>query len=326
MKLALRTFALGWSLALGVAHADESLSARQWLERMAQAAHQLNFDGTLVYSHGGNLQTMRVVHGKGEDGERERILSLSGPSREVLRDNDKVTCILPDKNEIVVEHTGPARIVPLNMPSRFESLEQHYELRLAGPGRVAGFGAQKITITPRDRYRYGHVFWLHNDNGLLLRSEMIGENNVAVEELMFTALQFYEALPARLLEAETTGTDMIWQRQGHAQVQAAEDKGGRWVVRDLPPGFVLDNRRTHLMPGNQAQVEHMVFTDGLASVSVFVGQGQGGDADFLGNSRMGAVHAYARMVNGHHVTVVGEVPAITVRMMADSVMPRGEQP
>lgn len=330
MNLNLRTLAAGCGLAFALlpwsVHAEEILSARQWLERMTQAAHQLNFEGTLVYSHAGNLQTLRVVHGKGDGGERERLLSLSGPSREVLRDNNKVTCILPDDNEIVTEHIGPTRIVPLNLPDQLDSLGQQYDIRLAGDGRVAGYGTKKITISPRDRYRYGHILWLHKDNGLLLRSELIGDNNRTIEELIFTALQFYDELPSKLLETESTGAESVWQRQGHEQSQEAVDQNGRWMVADLPPGFVLDSRRNHLMPGNRARVEHMVFSDGLASVSVFIEQGQSNSADFLGNSHMGAVNAYSRMVDGHHVTVVGEVPSITVHQIADSLRQRIEQP
>lgn len=318
-SLALTTALLPWA-----ALADDSRSARQWLEQMTQAAHQMNFEGVLVYSHAGHMQTMRVVHGRGEEGERERLLSLSGPSREVLRDNDKVTCILPDNNEIVIERTGPGRVIPLNLPSRLESLEQYYDIRLAGTDRIAGYPTQKITVTPRDHYRYGHVFWLHSDNGLLLRSELIGENNITIEEMMFTALQFHDKLPPKLLEPETTGRDMVWQRQGQDQLPGNTDE--QWAVSALPPGFVLDSRRNHLMPGNRARVEHLVFTDGLASVSVFIEQEQAATAGFVGNSHMGAVNAHARLVDGHHVTVVGEVPAAAVRRIADSIMPRGNQP
>lgn len=328
MNSGLRALTLGWvATALFVAlpaTAEEARSARQWLEQMVQAAHQLNFEGVLVYSHAGHMQTLRIVHGRGAEGERERLLSLSGPQREVLRDNDKVTCILPDDNEIVIERTGPGRVIPLNLPKRIESLEQYYEIRLTETDRIAGYPAQKITITPRDHYRYGHVFWLHSNNGLLLRSELLSENKDIIESMMFTALQFHDTLPANLLEPETSGRDMVWQRQGQEDNTASAVP--QWIVASPPPGFMLDNRRNHLMPGNRTHVEHLVFTDGLASVSVFVEQEQAAAAGFIGNSHMGAVNAHARLVDGHHVTVVGEVPAAAVRRIADSVAQAGKQP
>ncbi|NNG11861.1 MAG: hypothetical protein HKM88_01280, partial [Halobacteria archaeon] len=45
-------------------------------------------------------------------------------------------------------------------------------------------------------------------------------------------------------------------------------------------------------------------------------------AAFTGLSGMGAMNAFGAIVDGHQVTVVGEVPALTVEMMARSVAAR----
>ncbi len=302
------------------AAADGPTTPRQWLERMSGAAHGLNYEGTFVYLHDGQMQTMRIVHAAGKDGEKERLQSLTGPSREVIRDKDKVTCILPDDNEIVVEHTGPARLVPPDLANRLESLEKYYSFTDNGDERIAGVAAHRIRITPRDGYRYGHVFWLARDNGLLLRSVQLNEESRVVEQLMFTSVNFYDVLPQKLLESVNQGRDTLWQRQGQDQALAAD--GGDWVVGGLPPGFTLNSDRRHLMPGGQSPVEHLVFSDGLASVSVFVETEMAEGTSIVGPSRTGAVNAYGKVQDGHHITVVGEVPAVTVRQIAESVTPR----
>lgn len=308
-----------WLLALtllpAVAVAGND-TAQQWLERMSSAAHSLNYEGTFVYRYDGHMQTMRIVHGNDEHGERERLISLSGPPREVVRDNDRVTCILPDDNEVVVDSTGPARLLPFQLPTRLEAVARYYDFIEAGMDRVAGYPVRKMVITPRDRYRYGHHLWLHADQGLLLRSELVNEEGKVVEQLMFTSLTFFEQPPQQLLVM-----DMKGQAATPAQRNGAGDTAirPRWQVTQLPPGFVLDGLRRHTMEDGAGTVEHLIYTDGLSSVSVFVEKESGAHSAFLGTSRKGAVNAYGRTVNGHHITVVGEVPPLTVQQMAESM-------
>lgn len=294
-----------------------SLTPRQWLERMSQAAHELNYDGVFVYSHDGHMQSMRIIHSSSNGKERERLLSLSGPPREVIRDNEKVTCILPDDADVVVERSGPARLLPADLAERLETLEQYYSFRDGGDERIAGHPARKIVIAPRDHYRYGHALWLHHDTGLLLRSELYNEEGRIVEQLMFTSLQFHDSLAAALLEPETEGRDVVWQRD--VERTAADGLPERWTVGELPPGFLLENHRHHFMAGATAPVEHLLFSDGFASVSVFIEAEEEGRDSFLGGSRLGAVNAYSRSHESHYITVVGEVPPVTARRIAESV-------
>lgn len=310
-------FLLTVFLAPDVLAGDAALTPRQWLERMSQAAHQLDYDGTFVYSHDGHMQTMRIVHSSRDGSERERLLSLSGPSREVIRDNDKVTCILPDDNEVVEESTGPARRLPLDLPARLETLERYYSFSDGGAERIAGHDTRKILINPLDGFRYGHALWLHQERGLLLRSELYDETGKVVEQLMFTALVFHDTLPPLLLEPETRGRDVVWQRG--AEHQDWHDSSEIWTVGELPPGFVLENHRHHFMAGTGAQVQHLLFSDGLASVSVFIEPAAEGSADFIGSLRLGAVNTFTRSHQGYHITVMGEVPPVTARRIAESV-------
>lgn len=294
-----------------------TLTPRQWLERMSQAAHELNYDGVFVYSHDGHMQTMRIIHSSSDGDERERLVSLSGPSREVIRDNDRVTCILPDDDEVMVERTGPARFLPANLAQRLETLGQYYSFEDGGAERIAGHVTRKIVITPRDHYRYGHALWLHDDKGLLLRSELYNEEGAVVERLVFTTLQFHDSVAASLLEPETQGRDVVWERDvEHSTVTGQPE---RWLVGDLPPGFILENHRHHFMTGTTTPVEHLLFSDGLASVSVFIAPEQEGGDGFDGGLRLGAVNAYSRSHQAHFITVVGEVPPTTARRIAESV-------
>lgn len=289
----------------------------EWLERMNQALHNLNYDGVFIYSHLGNMQSMRIIHGVDEKGERERLISLSGPSREVIRDNDKVTCIRSDDRSVMVEKAASDHLIPFSIPEITQQIQTHYQLAFTGEDRIAGYKAKKISITPRDDFRYGHQLWLAEDNGALLRAEVINEEGEEVEQLMFTSITFFDTLPEELLKPEMEGEGFSWRHAGDDKTDEMVVKF-RWSVSDMPGGFELKASRRYVMSTGDSMVEQQVFSDGLSSLSIFV-EPRNESRSFLGSSRKGAVSAYARELDTRRVTVVGEVPAITVKQVAESL-------
>lgn len=304
--------------------ADEGVAT--WLERMVQAAHQLNYTGTFVYQQGGSLQTMRITHAIDDDGEHERLVSLSGPHREVIRDHDKVTCILPEDSSMVVEQAGTPRSFPLIEPSLIEPLRQHYDFKLRGSDRIAGLDARHIAIIPRDQYRYGQNIWLAEDTGLLLRAEVLDEQGGIVEQVMFTSLEIRDHIPAEMLAPRTENPGRIVESDEKSEILDTADEHMRWQVTMLPPGFRQGMERLHYLPNKSEPVEHHLYSDGLASVSVFIEKSDDAANNFTGSSRMGGVNAYGRRLNGHLVTVVGEVPPLTVKQIAESIEALTEKP
>ena len=308
-----------WLLLPLLASADDGgkQNPQYWLQRMVRATHNLNYQGTFIYEHDSHLQTMRIVHSAGNGGERERLVTLSGPSREVIRNGDTVTCILPDNHSVVVERSHSVRPFPIALPSRLEQLEHYYTMSLQGEERIADLPARHIAIKPRDDYRYGHNIWLDEDSGLLLKAELVDEKGRMVEQLLFTSVEFFDRVPPRLLEPQTTGKNRYRYKRAQEKDEAVHDTG--WRVVRLPPGFQEEVHRRHYMPSLKAPVEHFVFSDGLASISVFIERHKQGAHNLIGTTRMGAVNAYGRLVDDHLVTVVGEVPPKTVKLVADSV-------
>lgn len=306
----------------GAARADEMDTVQAWLEKTFHAAHTLSYDGTFVYSHGDQLDAMRVVHAARADGERERLVSLSGPAREVLRDDSLVTCILPDDRSVVVGKTRGARQFPPRFSVDVHKLADHYDFAMSGTERIAGQAARKLLITPRDRYRYGYRLWLEQDSGLLLKSELLDEDGRPVEQFMFTDIRFLDDVPDALLKPAISGKEYTWY-QPRAQYPQAPQDSGHWEADALPGGFSLVLRRTDSMPTAREPVEHLVFSDGLSSVSVFIEPVSDSRHNLQGSSRMGAVNAFGRVVDGHHITVMGEVPEATVRRIGNSMAHRG---
>lgn len=291
--------------------------AHAWLMKMNEAPRRLDFEGTFVYQRGAQLDAMRIVHKAEKGTTRERLVSLNGAAREIVRTEREVLCYLPDENSVVVEHRKlDARHFPSVLPERLAELGTHYTFRLGDRARVAGRVAQLVTIHPRDAYRYGYRLWADRDTGLLLKTELLDPRGRALEQFMFTQLRI-GAVPAQALQPENLGKGWVWYREDRAPPAAPAQ---RWGAAQLPGGFKLSHQVMRRIPMRNKTVEHLVYSDGLATVSLFVeALAEQEPPGIRGLSHMGAVHAYGARVNGHQVTVVGEVPAETVALIAKSV-------
>jgi sigma-E factor negative regulatory protein RseB len=299
----------------------------QWLDDMSNAVQNLNYDGTFVYLHDGKLEAMRIIHQIGEGGERERLVSLTGSAREVLRNNESVTYILPDSKSVMVGQSRPRQPFPV-VPRDLDSLEKYYRIENSGEDRIAGYLTRVIAITPKDAYRYGYRFWIDKESKMFLRSDLTDVDSKPIEQVMFTRLGIGVSIPDSELQPSLTGDGYSWYHQdvSKAAQQAATQKEPYWIVSSLPAGFDLTNyQRKRIRPDGE-YTEHMVYSDGLATVSVYVETGTLDKDTFLGLSSMGAMNAYRVVIGSHIVTVVGDVPAVTVQMMAESVTARGGAP
>ena len=92
-------------LLLARAAADEELP-KTWLERMSHAAESLNYEGTLVHMHGGDVDVLQVVHRVENGRVTERITAQSDAGREVIRSGAEETWILPDRQAVLVGKEG----------------------------------------------------------------------------------------------------------------------------------------------------------------------------------------------------------------------------
>lgn len=304
----------------GMAGAGSEQEALDWLGKMSRAGQTLNYQGTFVYREGGQLESMQIVHRANGGREQERLVHLNGAAREVVRDNDTVICILPDDNVVFVERRYSGRYLSPLLVGKLETVATHYRFSTGGNQRVAGRSAVLLVLQPKDGYRYGYHLWVDADTALLLRSDLLDGQGKVIEQLMFTELKVVDNIPAGLLQPSVDARNYTWYRHD-APGEAQPEQGARWSVRQMPPGFfVAEYYKRKLSPEGQV-VDHLLISDGLATVSVFVERVSGGlkTQRRKGAVAMGAINLYAAAANGHQVTVVGEVPPATVRMIAESV-------
>jgi sigma-E factor negative regulatory protein RseB len=317
--LLLAVLAVTGQLSLPATAAQEDAtpdSARQWLDRMFRSLQSLDYDGTFVYYHDGKLEAMRILHQADAGGEKERLMSLTGSAREVLRDDKVVTCIMPDNKSVMVGQSRPRQLFPV-VPGDLASLSPYYQLQDVGEDRVAGHMARVIDIIPRDEYRYGYRFWIDKTNYMLLKYELSAEGGKAIEQVMFTGLRVGDRIPAAALEPSLTGEGYNWYRQEAGGENPAAPMGQPdWTVKQLPEGFVMTDYQRRRLHQDGEHAEHMVFSDGLATVSVYVEKLPADSRAFTGHSNMGAMNAFGTVLDDYQITVVGEVPAATVQHMA----------
>ncbi len=291
-----------------------------WLHRAASAAQRLNYIGTILYQHGTRIETSRIVHYVDPTGEYEKLVNLDGPPREVIRNNEQVTCYLPDSKLVRIESRASRSVFPSLLPNQIATLAQNYIMRQAEPARVAGHDAQAYVLEPRDGMRYGHVFWTDTATGLLLKTRMFDESNRVVEMSAFLEVQINARVDRSMVQPSFPAQPADWLIQRTPAGEAVQKPTGWWVTR-LPSGFNKIVEGYRMLPERTEPVAHLVFTDGLVAVSVFV-ETMPGTPQALGLSQQGAINIFKRQLDDFLVTVLGETPGITVKQIANSVMHR----
>lgn len=307
---------LGLCAGPGTADLGDVERASRMLGEMDQALRSLDYEGTLVHLQENRLETLHLIHRVEGGRVQERLVSLSGPVRAVTRERDRVTCVMPDGNPISVKsHTGRNPLRPLQIHP--ELLEAHYQLAMEGVARVAGRDTDVVAIKPRDALRYGYRLHLDRISRLPLKSDLIDQTDEPIEQLMFTSL----LLPADTAQARPAPATGPEAGPSNDDTGVPQMSGG-WRFDPMPPGFEAIFYDVLRAPGG-SEVEHFVFSDRLSSYSIYIER----DAPegLAGVTRIGAVHAAGRRVEGHQVTAVGEVPAATVEAAVAGVRPSAEE-
>jgi sigma-E factor negative regulatory protein RseB len=297
-----------------LAHAED---VSQWLARAANAARMQNYVGTIVYQHGVHVETSRLAHIYQDGNEQDRLVSLDGPAREVIRSAGEVRCYYPDARMVRVEPRTIRNVFPSLSTEQQQALAQYYDFRKAESGRIAGYDAQAWVFEPKDGMRYGHKFWAEASTGLLLKARVLGDHGQVVEQFAFMDITIGGTVDPALVKPTWATTPSDWTvHEGSAGDLGSHDTG--WVVKSVPPGFVkIKEGFRHLRAGTQP-VAHLVFSDGLVAVSVFVQPVTSAPAQ-VGFSQQGGVSVYSLRLDNNLVTALGEVPGSTVREIASSV-------
>ena len=304
-------------LALSLQTARADADALSWLQRIHAAAQKLSYTGTFVYRSGDQAETSRIVHIAGRHGPQEKLETLDGRPREIVRSGDEVKCYLPDSKTIKVDKQTDHKVFPALLPENLQDIGEHYEVSAGPIDRVAGYECQAIVLQPKDKLRYGRKLWADMKTGMLLKSQTLNDKNDPIEQFAFTEIHIGGRINRSQLRSRFLAQSRTWHVENSGAVEASLAASG-WSINPELPGFrkVTEMRRTQ---GGSNEVGHIVYSDGLAAVSVFIEPLANRTLPPPGLSHQGAINIYSRQVAGHLVTVVGETPADSVKKMAESV-------
>lgn len=295
--------------------------ARQWLQRMSESLSTRNYEGRFFHVRDEHSESMRIFHrvdGKGR--VTERLLSLDGSGREIIRNQDEVICYLPDRRTVLVEKRTGQESLLAAVPSYNAELAQHYEIKRGPFTKALGRRSQVIMVQPRDQFRYGYKLWLDAETAMPLKSQLLDRSGAVIEQILFAEINFRERIPVDSLRPSVDGEGFRWVRQDEFMPRILAQAGSAgWNVIHLPAGFRLTTARTQAIAGARAPVQHLVYSDGLASVSVFIEPTDPASEPMRGLSKVGAAFVFTRALDGHQVIAVGEVPPETVEAIATSV-------
>ena len=289
------------------------------ITKMLDQVDKINYRGSFVYIHNGKMDSMEIIHAVIDGEIKEKLVSLNGEPRKVIRDHEETTCVWPLRKLVTVDPSSFYHGIPTIVPKELGSFEEFYQIIPRGMNRVAGQYCQVLAIRPVDNFRYGYILCIQPDTGMLLRAKMIHPRGRVLEEVMFTELEYLDSVNEDLLELDIDTTDFRLRRSSYANDQANPVIDNPWRFSNLPPGFSVSKVTQSRMPASNELVKHLVLSDGVASVSVFIMKPNSPGQIREGISQRGAINAFSTGLKDLQITVLGEVPDETVKLIGSSI-------
>ena len=289
-----------------------------WLmiQKAAFAARELNYKGTFLYQNGNQSNSVQITHmnNSGREFTRNVILNTDKP-REVFSEGSDIVIFHPQKNKIVIEKRRGQNLFPAILPVNLDSLKASYKLRLVGSDNIAGRNAQVVELVPNDAYRYNYKVWLDTEYGLLLKMALLNDKNQTLEQVIFQELNMLNTHDLNWFQPKID----VSKSYVMEDVALLNRVSTNWIVAELPPGYVKVDHIERASKGKRSPVNQMIFSDGLASVSLFIEPLSKGVRPKTGHMIVGSTNICAHVIDGYQITVVGEVPAATVQQIAKAV-------
>lgn len=295
-----------------------SRNLTEWLTRLHEASRQRAYQGTLVVSAGPHMSASRIWHVCDGVQQMERVETLTGTPRTTIRRNSDVITFAPDSKTAWVEKRESLGLFPELLQASSNTIPDHYRVRELGVDRVAGHLADRIEVVPRDALRFGYRIWAEQKTGLVVKMQTLDTQGAVLEQVAFSELQLNAPVRMDSLKRQMGETRGYEVHKPTMKKTTAEAEG--WRLKEAIPGFAAMGCHTRGASGAAEPASmQWVFSDGLASVSLFV---EAFDPQRHGTEKsavVGATHSFAQRVDGHWVTALGEAPIETLRRFTQSL-------
>jgi sigma-E factor negative regulatory protein RseB len=290
----------------------------EWLQRMTTAVQTTDYEGTVIRIQNGTAEALKVVHIISDGVIREKVVIQEGNGLEIIRNGNEVHCILPDSKSVLVEEWDDQSTLFSTLPSNDIHFGSEYDVSIVREERVAGRKAIMLAIRPHDDFRYGHRIWLDIDTGFPLQTKLIDGSGEAIEQVKFADISLGKKIHVSALRPSTDVDDFRWFTQAQKTIKSPIESA--WTSDNLPSGFRIVSTHAEEKAGNEGSLVHMMLSDGLANVSVFIEPHI--DDSVARRSKVGASNSFSIPIREFRVTAVGEVPLVTAEKIARSMRPR----
>ncbi|MES2384121.1 MAG: MucB/RseB C-terminal domain-containing protein [Pseudomonadota bacterium] len=298
--------------------AVESKNINEWLMRMHEASRNRSYVGTFVVSSGGVMSSAKIWHVCDGKQQIERVDTLTGPRRSTFRHNDQVVTFLPEEKLVRTEKRESLGLFPALLQTTGSHIGDFYQARQEGRERVAGVDADVIALVPRDAMRFGYRVWAEQKRGLVVKLQTLDTEGKVLEQAAFSELQFDVPVKLEKLAQMMNKVDGYRVEKPGLVKTTASAEG--WALKNPVPGFqpMSCHKRPRVTPTGDEPMQ-WVFSDGLASVSIFVEPYDAQRHARESRLSMGATQSLTRRVEAWWLTVIGEVPMATLALFADGL-------
>jgi len=313
----------GAALAADNKHGD--LGIAEWLTRMHEASRRRTYIGTFVVSAGASMSSAKIWHICDGTQQMERVESLSGAPRSTFRRNDQVITFLPESRTAIAERREALGLFPQLLTSPDSLIAQYYSAKQTGVERVAGYDTEVVVLQPKDNLRFGYRVWNEKKSGLVIKLQTLDGDGKVMEQVAFSELQLNAPVSMAKLTQMMSATDGYRIERPELVKTTAAAEG--WVLKNPVAGFQSMScyqRRTGSAESPVAdKTMQWVFSDGLASVSLFVESFDRRRHTLEGASSLGATHTLTRKLidkgGEWWLTVVGEAPLQTLKAFSQGL-------
>jgi sigma-E factor negative regulatory protein RseB len=310
-----------------VSAAENPLTAKQILQKMAKAMEVSNYQGTVVFLKNEKLEAMKYFHTSEKNKEQERLVSLNSPQREIIRNSDEITCLYKLTRQVIVDHRPYEHSFIVDVPANLDELDASYHFEVVGEEDVAMLPSYVVAIQPKDDFRYTRKIWIAKQQFLPMKALVYDLSGVVLEQVVFTEIQVNNQPLNKGVESAGARSQ---QPSDAALTASSSANQASFEVTALPKGFkqIFFSRKP--LHQSDQPVDHLLLSDGFASVSVYL---ESKKADTTPDSRIpegihsvGAINSMSRTLADSQLTVLGEVPAATVKYISEGVKLRNSTP
>ena len=311
------------SSGVAVAAPIDARGINDWLQRVHESSKKRAYIGTYVVSSGGSMSAAKIWHLCEGDQQIERVETLTGAPRSIFRHNDKVVTFMPEQKVVRTEKRELAGTFPELVQSANHKISDFYSLKTEGVERVAGLDADVVVLQPKDNLRFGYRVWTEQKKGLVIKLQTLDVDGKLLEQAAFSELQL--DAPVKMDKLMQMMSKVNGYREERPVLVKTTAKAEGWTLKTAVAGFQpvsCYKRPTAALPGNAAGADEpmqWIFSDGLASVSLFVELFDRQRHDKETSAVMGATQSISKPLGSYWVTVMGEVPLQTLRLFASGL-------